>query len=338
MSNLKKFTTIAAAVAFATAASANDNLFVDPSLSPEVASELFDFIAPTADQEAAQGVQTPASPAPTKADPRQYLETFNIGDYDALTANVSNKSIAGTWVAVWDIDKERSNIKSAPLVSPRLISSRLEMVVVRAKGEGYEVANCHGEGFEAAKLNNGKLTTASRSLNVLSNRGMAYNDVVSKKVNLTPMYGMDYERSYEEKATYKVHYIKVSDATGPIGSFTQNWNTSTESVSKDVYCGMIDNLNDGLKRIRLGSDDGMQFVTSQSIDPEVPTALISEPTFKGEGKGHINTDIELCEASFYFDTQETGKQVFNYYVVDMGKGTMVDGTGTLDITAAISAK
>ena len=330
MFSVSKVTALGAAVILSSSA-----LAADPSMTPEQASELYDYIAPTADQEAASG-QKPDnaidnSYVPTEAEARQYLESYNLADYSDRTANTSDQSLAGTWVAVWDIDKVRSNIKAAPLVSPRLISSRLEMVVIRPKGDSYEVGSCHGKGLEQATLKGGKLTTASRSLSVKNNRSMSLSKIVSKNVQLTPMYGMDYERSYDEKATFKARYIKVSDSTAAVGSFSQYWSTANGVIEKNVYCGMIDNLNDGLQRIRMGSDDAMQFVSSGSIDPEVPAALISEPTFKGEGKGYINTEIELCEGAFYFDSTEAANKSFNYYVIDMAKGTMVEGTGTLKL-------
>lgn len=256
---------------------------------------------------------------------------FNLSKYEKMNSKVSTDTLAGTWVAVWDIDKVRSNIKTAPYVNPNLKISRLEMVVIRPDGDAFEMGTCDGKGFEKITSDRNGLKTYSRSLSIINNKTLMLDQVVSKNVQLKPMYGYDYERSYDEKGTFKAKYIKVSDQYGPLGQLVQNWNTGSPEIKKDIYCGTIDRMNDGLDRVRVGSDDEMKFIMASSIDPIHPTHLISEPKYTGTGKGMINTELELCEGAYYFDSEEPEDKRFGFYIMNMTDGVIINGSANLSL-------
>lgn len=255
------------------------------------------------------------------------VERFDISRFKP-EANISQDTLAGTWVAVWDIDQQRSNILAAPFVLPHLKTSRLEMLVIKPSGQGYTIGHCFGNGMEPVTINGQQLTTESRNLTINNNSNMTLSQSYTKSVTMPALVG-DWERSYDEKATIKAQYVKISDSVKPIGEFSQHWSTSSDEYKKQVYCSSLDNMNDGTYRAYVGSDDKMKWVVSTSVDPSVPTALIEEPEFKG--KGSINTGIELCMASLDILTAKPDDIFFDYYVINQQTGTTVYGEAQLNL-------
>ena len=257
------------------------------------------------------------------------VERFDLTRFKSK-GSVSKETLAGTWVAVWDIDQQRSDILAAPFVMPELKTSRLELLVIRQAGQGFEMGHCFGNGMEPVKISGDKLTTASRNLIIHNNTTMALEENYAKSVTMPALVG-DWKRSYNEKASLKANYVKISDSVEPVGSLSQYWSTANNIIEKDIYCSSLNTMNDGTIRVYVGSDDDMKYVISTSIDPSEPTAVIDEPKFKGEGEGSIDTGIELCMAAIDVLEARPNDIMFQYYVVNQQTGEAVYGDAFLKL-------
>ena len=241
--------------------------------------------------------------------------SFSIDKYREIAKRLplSNQTLAGTWVAVWETAKERSNIQNEPVVagSPLIILESIEVVVIRAGKETgeYEVASCYGKGFEKVKRVGNEIKTDSRTFIVVDNRNMTAIYNRSDSWDLAPRPGtptnVNVKRTYDEMTTAAATYVKMSDKTGRISELTQTWIDDKQEIKKDIYCADIEVFKkDGLNRVRLGSDDAMEFtITSSDLDPAVPLARVLEPNFKNttNRKGLLDTGETLCKAYFNFE-------------------------------------
>lgn len=260
---------------------------------------------------------TPTSPAPasTSEQTGQKQGQFAISTYQDIARRkvLTKTSLEGTWAAVWETTKQRSNIVGEPVVegTPTLLSETVEFVVIKAgaSADEYQVASCHGDGFETVTRTGNTLNTRYRDLTVVDDQNMTARFTRMDSWDLKPRpgtpSGFEITRTYDETTTATGRFIKLSDATTRLSELSQEWVDDRQTINKNVYCASIEEFDsDKLNRVRLGSDDALEFVITQSdLDPAVPLARVLETTFtETDGrKGLLDTGETQCKAFFNFN-------------------------------------
>lgn len=264
---------------------------------------------------------------------------------------VAEESIAGTWIAVWDIVSERTDITTAPRIEqfPVLKVKRTEFVVIRPTAERgqFEMASCNGNGMEAVTLTDKRLSSKSRNLEVESNKIMKMLYSISGQKVVVPRLNknFDYEPSYIEKRTVSAKYIKIDSSVDSFHQFEQIWGPPSDplaavTVTKPLFCAQLDTIlgaggsgDHYGHRLRLGSDDNMKYsVTNSDAFPEEPVAFVYEPDYRGSVNGLIDTSAEQCKASLdVFDNKEGQMTVMANVYADNGSNGVITNQFTINL-------
>lgn len=247
------------------------------------------------------------------------VQSFDTSSYEANSANTSLESMTGTWVGIHSITRARSDAVNAS-VTPSLNSNKLEVVVIRPKGDKLEMSLC-GVGFENITVTANTLDSQYRSLQVTDARTMTDSGVATKTVRL----GLG---SYKQTTRYSIDYIKVSDSYLPFGTLSQNWSDTEGDFVHDIYCSSIEHFEGGYRTVSLFGDSEMKFFMSDLSGPDQYDAYITDSNHV-DG---ISNYLTLGEQNFSFSVHGPEQFLLNYSATSI-YGLSVAGQASLHVPA-----
>jgi hypothetical protein len=251
------------------------------------------------------------------SDDENSIRAFEVAAYREMNATVSDSTLTGTWVASWDIQRNRSNQQYVS-VPESLPSKRLEILIIRQVAEELEISYCGGD-FDSVTVENSRLVSAHKEADILDNKSMTWSYSRSNTVSLGA-------GSYDEDLTVDIEFIKISDSVNSFGDVSFNWSDVSGVNTSDIQCAAIERFDGGNERIYLANEHGLRFLISNFIDPTTYDAYIKDENHSGG----IANSLSLGEQDFSYSVSGPLSYGLNYQASNY-QGLSVVGDITLSL-------